>query len=422
MRQVWMAALILWPDLGMAQDGQFWSDFEMIGLSTDFGSSYFMQPDQPDIWALRIGLSGAIVLNDSPDRPIFLEFGLSHSHGSTQDQTSQLIGSDGPFVFTTRVSPNGDVSLNTLIDGSGASATALVNFTDTSGDSISITSTTFSPPAGQTSVFATSPSVSGGAFTSVVTDGTAEIATAVGAFYDESGAVFIGSGSGGNTRMMTGRRDVVSFTDATLHLSSVFPINATWDMTPRLGLLLQRFDRATTLSSTINVADGFAAEPPTPDFTIAQATDLRTDMTGLSVGMGVSRQLQENWYLSFGADLGAMYRDTRFSSEERVLFDQSQVQTISGPGGSDTGNAKLARLSMGLSHQLAWGGIVSLNIYSDLITDVPYLERIDLISPTPTVSGDDTTINLAGQTNQDFRMKYGDLQNTGIMFGFLWAF
>ena len=422
MRQVCAVVLILSPGLGMAQDGQFWSDFEMIGLSTDFGSSYIVQPDQPDIVALRIGSSGAVVLSNSPAHPIFLEFGLSHSGGSTQNQTSQRIDSGGPFVLTTRVSPNGDVSLNTLVDSSGASATAVVRLTDRSGDSISIASTSFSPPAGQTSVFATSPSMSGGAFTSVVTDGRAEIASAVGGVYDESGAVFVGSGTGGNTGMTTGRRDVVGFTDATLHLSSKFPFNATWNMTPRIGLNLQRFDRSTTLSSTINVADGFAAEPPTPDFTIAQESDLRTDMIGLSLGMGVSRQLQENWYLSFGADLGAMHRDTSFSSEERVLFDQSQVQTILGPGGSDTGIARLARVSMGLSHQLARGGIVSLNIYSDLMTDVPYLERIDVISPTPTVSGNETTINLAGQTNQDFRMNYGDLRNTGIMIGFLWTF
>ena len=422
MRQGWMFALVAWPGLAMAQDGWSWSDFEMLGMSTDFGTSYLAQPGQSDIWAQRIGLSGAFVLNDSPERPIFLEFGLSRSHGSSQDQSSRSIGSNGPFVFATRVSPNGDVSLNTRIDGSGASATAVVSFTDTSGDSININSTTFSPPGGQTSVFATSPSVSGGAFTSIVTDGTNEIASAVGAFYDDSGAVFLGSGTGGETRMITGRSDVVSFTDATLRLSTVFPINQTWEMTPRLGLLLQRFGRSTTLRNTINVADGFAAAPPTPDFTIAQATNLSTDMTGLSVGMGVSRQLQENWYLSFGADLGAMYRDTHYTSEERVLFGQSQVQTISGPGGSDTGNANLARLSVGLSHQLARGGIVSLNIYSDLITDVPYLERVDRMSPTPTVSGDDTTINVAGQTNQDFRMKYSNLQNTGITIGFLWAF
>jgi len=422
MKHSWISAFLVWPGLVMAQEDQFWPDYDLIGLSTDIGASFIVQPDQPDIGGARIGLSGAILLNQSSERPLFLEFGLSHSNGSSQDRTSQMVAADIPFVFATRVTPTGNLSLNTLFDASGASATAIVSFTDTSGDSLSITSTTFSPPDGQTSVFATSPSEEGGAFTSVVTDGTAGIATAVGAFYDDSGAAFLGTGTGGDTSIATGRRDAVDFTDATLQLSSVFAVNDTWNMAPRVGLLLQRFDRSTTLSNTIDVADGFAAEQPTPDFVMTQATDLRSDMIGLSFGMGLSRQLSQDWYMSFGADLGTMYRKTDYTSQESVLFDQSQIQRISGPGGSDTGSANLARLSMGLSHQFAQGGIISVNIYADMLTDIPYLERVDLLAPAPMISGDDVTLDLSGQTNQDLRIRYGDLRNTGIMIGFLWAY
>ena len=422
MKYSWIAALFAWPGLLIAQEGPLWSDFDVIGLSSDFGTSYISQPDQPDIWGPRIGLSGAILLNQSRARPVFLEFGFSHSDGTSQEQTSQSISLDTPFAFVTRVSPTGNVSVRSVIDASGASATAMVNFTDTSGDSVSITSTTFSPPDGQTSVFATSPSQAGGAFTSVVTDGTAGIATAVGAFFDQEGAAFLGSGTGGNTRMTTGRNDVVDITDATLRLGALLPVDDTWNMTPRVGLLMQRFDRSTTLNNTISVADGFATEQPTPDFTIAQATDLRTDMIGMSFGLGLSRPLSRNWSVSFGADLGALYRKTNYTSQESVLLDQSQVWAMSGPGGSDTGSTKVARLSMGLSHQLAQGGVVSLNIYSDLLTDVPYLERADLMSPAPEISGDDATYELSGQTNQEFQIRRGDLQNAGITIGFLWAF
>lgn len=76
-----------------------------------------------------------------------------------------------------------------------------MTLTVASGGDASIESSTFSPPGEQTSVWAYSPTDTGGLltslFTSLVTDGTRGIATTVGMIFDETGAVLMTEGTVG---------------------------------------------------------------------------------------------------------------------------------------------------------------------------------------------------------------------------------
>lgn len=93
--------------------------------------------------------------------------------------------------------PNGNLSLNSFTDETGALASAFVTLTVASGGDASIESSTFSPPGGQTSVWAYSPTDTGGLFTSLVTYGTRGIATTVVMIFDETGAVLMTEGTVG---------------------------------------------------------------------------------------------------------------------------------------------------------------------------------------------------------------------------------
>lgn len=424
MRQIMIFLLALCGQAAHAQDDKPGIFDKFIGYGTDFGAGHVSQTDQPDIWGRKVGLGGAVRLGGDDDSPLFLEFGWSHLNGHTHSQSTQSLATGTPFVFATRVSPDGDLSLNTLTDDTGAYATSIVTLTDAAGNDTNITSTTYSPQGGQTSVYAYSPTDTGGLFTSVITDGTGGIASAVGFIFDETGAVMMADGNGGETQVTTERRDEVDFVDGSVQLSTVVPLDNGWNFIPRGGLVLQSFERSTILTQTMDVDDGFAVDVPTPDMSIIQNTDLHTDMTGLSAGMGFSRQISDRWNVSFGADIGAMRGKSRYTSHELVQRDALQVQNIAGPHASDENFAQMGRVSIGISRQLAQGGILSFSLYSDAFRGIPYLEPTALANVAPTVSddGSDTSLSVSGETNQEYQIKYGDMHNSGVSLALVWVF
>jgi len=419
-----LVVLVLWGQCAFAQDNSAQVSSPFRALSAGVGAGYVSQTGQPGVWGETFGVGGAIRVGGDDERPVFLEFGLSTLRGQSRSQTAQSLITETPYVFATRVSPIGDLSLNTFTDGTGAYATSIVNLTDGSGDDGSISSTTFSPPGGQTSVFAFTPTDAGGLFTSVVTDGSGAIAGALGAIFDESGAVVIANGNSPGTEVISARRDRVEFTDGSVRLSTVVPLANGLTLVPRGGLVLQSFGRLTDLTQTISVADGFAADPATPALSISQRTDLRTNLTGLSVGLGLSWPLSDGWRVSLGADIGAAQGRSRYSSSEAVALGLQQVQNIAGPHGHDTNIARMGRISVGVSRQLAPGAVLSMTLYSQATTGIPYLARRNIASVSPVVSadGNDASLAVSGATNQDFEIRYGDLRNWGVSISLVWRF
>jgi hypothetical protein len=424
MKHTLIFLLGFWGQCGFAQDTGTDMFDQFVGFSTSVGAGHLAQTGQPDLWGQTFGIGGAMRLGDDDERPVFLEFGWSTLQGDSQSRNTQSLAAQTPFVFRTWVSPSGDLSVNAFTDETGAHATSIITLTDPQGGEASISSTTFSPPGGQTSVFAFTPTETGGLYTSVVTDGTGGIASAVGTIFDETGAVIMGDGNAGATQVTTSRSDNVDFNDGSLQLSMIMPLDNGWTSVPRGGLVVQSLDRSTILTQTIDIDDGFAADPPAPTLSVVQNADMHTDLTGVSFGVGLSRQLWDKWRFSFGADVGAAQSRSRFSSRERVQLNGFDAQAIAGPYDHDDNIVRMGRISFGVSRPLPQGGVLSISLYSEAISGMPYLDRMDVAAVSPVVSGDDNETNLTvvGETNQELQIRYGDLHNTGVSVALVWMF
>lgn len=425
MRYAILVLVVLWGQSGAAQNSgtdPFGPQF--LGFGTSFSAGDLSQTGQPDVPVSTFGLSTAVRLGGDKDRPVYLEFGWSTLNGDSQSETTRMLADQSPFAAATQVSPTGDLFINTFTDDTGAYATSVVTLIESANDSASISSTTFSPQGGQTSVFAYTPTDTGGLFTSVVTDGTGGISSAIGAIFDGTGAVVLADGNAGATQVVTTRHDRIDFDDGSLRISTVVPLENGWSLVPRGGLVLQSFDRSTSFWRTVSVDDGFAAQTPTPELSIIQNADLRTDLAGLSLGMGISRQISDIWRVSLGADLGAAQGRSDYSAYERVALDAQDVQFIAGPQGHDDTFARSGRISISVSRQLAQGGVLGLSLYSQAMDGIPYLDRLDTAPVAPVVSddGNDAGLTVSGETNQTFAIRHGTLRNSGVSVSLVWMF
>lgn len=407
-----------------AQEEQTGADVRFVGLAADYGTGVMSQSDQPDIWGDKMGLGAAMALGSYRGKPVFLEFGRSVFEGDTQSRTTRFLAEGTPFVLATTTSPNGNLSLNSSTDETGALASALVTLTVASGGDASIESSTFSPPGGQTSVWAYSPTDTGGLFTSLVTDGTRGIATTVGMIFDETGAVLMTEGTARQVPVTSTRSDRVVLTDSSVRLSTAILMENGWNVFPRGGLIRRSLKRATVLTQTIDIQEGFAVDIPAPAVSIVQDTDLRVDMTGISVGTGLSRPLSDQWRVSFGADIGLLRAKSQFSSYEVVQLDAQDLQQIAGPRDKDNPFVQMGRVSFSLSRQLNRNAVLSLNLYSDAMTGVPYLEQVmlDDLAPAQSDGGEDTILVVAGENNRDLQFRYGNLRSSGLSLSLVWMF
>lgn len=407
-----------------AQENRTDVGVQFLGFATDFGTGVVSQVDQPDIWGRRLGFGGAVKLAGGVERPFFLEFGWSVLDGDSQSRAAQVLAAGTPLVFATSVSPNGNMSLDSFADATGAFASAVVTLTSAGGGETGINSTTSSPLGGQTSVWAYSPTDGGGLFTSVVTDGTVGIARAVGLIFDETGAVMMTEGTDQHVPATVTRSDNITFRDGSVKLGTLVPLGNDWNALPRGGLIMRSLERSTVLKQTIDIVDGFVVDDPTPELSIIQNTDLRVDMAGVSIGSGFSRQLSDAWRISFGADIGVLQGRSRYTTHDAVWLDTNVAQNIAGPRGRADKVMQTGRVSVGLSRQLKAGGVLSLGLYSDVTTGVPYLERVTLGEVIPVQSDDSsgTSLDVAEETNQDFRVRYGRMTNSGVSLAFVWVF
>jgi hypothetical protein len=250
--------------------------------------------------AAQVSFNDLWYLGTVNGRAMLLEWNKMLGVSTRSGSKSISLAGSGPVFLSLGAPPTGTMSVATNTAASPVTTNASVNVTDRTGDSATITSSASSPPGGSVTQYAISKTNKGGAFTALTTDGSSATAASYGAIFDAGGFAFIGTGDLGDTHLDR------TWTDATLTLRQEFlfdfplAVEGSWDVTLRAGPSYEFTQRSITRTETI-VLDPTVAGVTLPEFGIDSRDNLSTHSLGITGGLALSQDINEEWSLTLGA-------------------------------------------------------------------------------------------------------------------------
>tara|TARA_R110002051_G_scaffold7035_1_gene33013 strand:+ start:3822 stop:5132 length:1311 start_codon:yes stop_codon:yes gene_type:complete len=389
-------------------------NFHLVGGSMTFGFGQVSQQAEFDAFGSSMDLSLVGKVGTYAGLPLYLEWAQFIGQASGHAASTKIQGSDN-LVYTSGSSPVGTIDLATLVDRNGATSSVAVQIIDSTGDVASIVSSAFSPDAQASAVsqFAVSQTDSGGVFSALTTNGQTGLGSAYGAVFDDTGFLFLGTGNNCETAMMTSIDERIVASNQTVFLSTVFPINEQWSVSPRLGPTFRDLKRTSTQRTTIDLNEGSGLEATLPDIFMAERTSLKSEYRGVILGADFTQQVRENMLFNFGAEAGLAKFSARYSQSNTIDILGANVE-IPGSIARSSGAAALARITADLTHVSRNGTIVTLGAFVDYLSDAPYLTSQTTSRPSLSESASAVGLSGNGETYRTYSIESKSMLNVGI--------
>lgn len=355
--------------------------------------------DGPLIGA-KLGASFAWNIEGITTDPFFFEWNSALGFALGNQSYSTALDGSGSF-FAVGAPPVGSIVINTSADAVSADSNVTATVTDSTGDVGNIVSVASSPPGAMVTSASVTPTNTGGVYVGLATDGTGMTAAGYGAIYDGGGFAFVAAGDIGNSRLETTLSESYLSIEQEFLFGRQIDLDSDWIVSVKAGPTYRFTDRSLSRTEVFDL-DETVFGATLPEIGLNSADAIRTHAAGLLGGINLSHKITDDWTAIFGFGAGVNVYNAVHSYRSNVLgLSTAHVPTRTGSQ-SMWGLGTQLRGSVGLSRQVASGGILSFSLFGERRSGVPTLKVTGVAAPAVTFGGGGDNANYNG-TDSGYR-------------------